>query len=69
MDLKERAQNISVTYRDLKEYVYVLRLLLHQVEPATIQESAVYTQFFYVEQRVGEMEFDLKYLVDNALSN
>ena len=68
MDIQERAQNISVTYRDLQEYVYVLRLLLHQVEPSSIQEAAVYTQFCYVEQRVGEMEYDLKRLVECAVS-
>lgn len=63
MELKERAQNISVTYRDLQEYCYVLRLLLENQEQQTIQEAAIYTQFCYVEQRVSEMQFDLKHLV------
>jgi len=68
VDLKERAQNIGANYRDLREYIYVMKLLLEAKDIDDIRDGCIWTQFCYLSQMVDMMNFDLKHLIASVYS-
>ena len=74
MTLYERAQNLQENYSELIGYAYLARLIKNDMstvdgEYTDEMLSAVSTIFGFMLQKIGDLKYDLKYLVADVLES
>ena len=72
MDLKERATNLEENYAELRGYAYLTKLFLDDLARDNIdlgadRQAVLDSLSSFGLQKVSDLQFDIKHLVENVM--